>query len=541
MISAQTASDDTSAIAADPLATGEVTARFDGCALAEHDRAVARPGIPFNRNRTNRQNHATRFWGAIPADGRGGSLKRRVRKLFLLLSGSTGATVVSTTALWAALFVAGSRGPYLYALPALLVLIRAVYHVARDTGGLFCPSRIRKHVRHVLSDEIQVSIALIATAYVLGWPFPHTAAGIFVAGNLSLQLGTLFFTRLVLRILAKNADMRNNHPGKRQVIIVGTGQKARRAAATILDSPELETSIKGFLDYRKTGLWRYRDVPLMGRPERFGQIISTAQVDAVVVAVEAKDLPRTRRLFTTAEKMGVTLYFIPDIHRPRLTTPQPTWVNGSPALVYHQAIPEGHLSHLVKDVIDRVGAIVGIILAAPLLLLAAVAIKIDSPGPVLFRQKRCGLNGRQFGLYKFRTMFYGAEREKHRLQDLNHMSGPVFKIKNDPRVTRVGRVLRRCSIDEVPQFFNVLRGDMSLVGPRPPLPEEVARYEPWQRRRLSVKPGVTCLWQVNGRNNIDFEQWMRLDLQYIDNWSLWLDTKILARTIPAVVKGTGAS
>lgn len=540
MINSRAVSDNNGEIATDTLTTEAVAERVDRDADSERNKAVAGSSIPFNRNQDRRRNQTSRSSGALPVDWYCGSLSGHVRKLLLLLLGNTGATVVSTAALWAALLMAGNPGPHLYALLALLVLIRAVYSIIRDPGQILSPLWIRKRVRHVVSDEIQIVIVLIAAAYVLEWPFSRTTAGIFLLGNLILQLGTLFFTRPILRILSRDAATHRNQPGERQVIIVGTGKRARSVADAILDSPQLETSIKEFLDYRKTGLWRYRDIPLMGHPDMLNQVVATEQVDAVVVAVDAKDLPRTRRLFNTAEKMGVAVCFMPNIYSPRRATVRPAWLNGSPALVYRTA-PDGRSSQLIKSIVDKVGALVGLIVAGPLMLLSALAIKINSPGPVLFKQKRCGLNGKQFSLYKFRTMHCDAEDEKHRLKGLNVMSGPVFKVKNDPRVTKVGRILRRCSIDEIPQFFNVLRGEMSLVGPRPPLPKEVAQYEPWQHRRLSVKPGVTCLWQINGRNNIDFEQWMRLDLEYIDNWSLWLDTKILARTLPAVAKGTGAS
>ncbi len=171
----------------------------------------------------------------------------------------------------------------------------------------------------------------------------------------------------------------------------------------------------------------------------------------------------------------------------------------------------------------------------------ALLIKITAGGQVLYRQTRCGLNGRRFTLYKFRTMIEGAEERQRELLHLNEMDGPVFKLKQDPRVTWIGRFLRRFSLDELPQLWNVLRGDMSLVGPRPPIPDEVARYQRWQRRRLSMKPGLTCLWQISGRNQIDFDRWMKLDLEYIDSWSPWLDVKILLKTVPAVLSGRGAS
>lgn len=198
----------------------------------------------------------------------------------------------------------------------------------------------------------------------------------------------------------------------------------------------------------------------------------------------------------------------------------------------------GHLP-LSKEIFDRVGASIGILLSIPIMLAAAIIVKLESRGPVFYSQSRCGLNGRLFRMHKIRTMYTDSERKRIELLHRNEMSGPVFKLKNDPRVTPIGRFLRRHSIDELPQFFNVLRGDMSLVGPRPPLPQESARFEPWQRRKLSVKPGITCLWQVSGRNRIDFDEWMRLDLQYIDHRSFWLDLKIIARTIPTVLKGTG--
>ena len=170
----------------------------------------------------------------------------------------------------------------------------------------------------------------------------------------------------------------------------------------------------------------------------------------------------------------------------------------------------------------------------------ALAIKLDSPGPVFFRQRRVGLQGRTFDIFKFRSMYLDAEERLESLRAQNEMSGPVFKMKNDPRITRVGRFIRRTSLDEFPQFWNVLRGEMSVVGPRPPLPSEVRQYKRWQRRRLSVKPGITCVWQISGRNNIDFDRWMQLDLEYIDQWSLWNDIQICLKTIPAVLGSRGA-
>jgi len=193
----------------------------------------------------------------------------------------------------------------------------------------------------------------------------------------------------------------------------------------------------------------------------------------------------------------------------------------------------------VKRGIDVVGAGMGLLMAAPVLGLAALAIHATSKGPVLFRQVRCGLNGRRFEITKLRTMCVDAEAQLDQVLHLNEMDGPVFKVTEDPRITRVGRWLRRYSLDEIPQLLNVLRGDMSLVGPRPALPHEVAQYEMSERRRLSMRPGLTCLWQVGGRNDLDFDEWVKLDIAYIDSWSLRKDFEILLRTVPTVLRGTG--
>jgi exopolysaccharide biosynthesis polyprenyl glycosylphosphotransferase len=213
---------------------------------------------------------------------------------------------------------------------------------------------------------------------------------------------------------------------------------------------------------------------------------------------------------------------------------------GSSTVLAAHLQPRGFYLRFGKRLFDVVGSALAILAHSPLLLLAAVAIRIESRGPVFYRSTRIGKNGRPFTFLKLRSMVDGADRTRHHVTHLNEADGPVFKIANDPRVTRVGRFLRVTSIDEIPQFINVLRGEMSLVGPRPPLPAEVAQYEPWQLRRLDVLPGITCLWQISGRSRIGFQEWMRLDLEYIKHRSLGLDLKILLRTIPAVLSRDGA-
>ncbi|MGZ4986738.1 MAG: sugar transferase, partial [Limisphaerales bacterium] len=214
---------------------------------------------------------------------------------------------------------------------------------------------------------------------------------------------------------------------------------------------------------------------------------------------------------------------------------------GKPVLVFHSN-RETPWRKLVKQTLDFFGASLLLLIFSPVLIGAAIAIRLTSPGPIFFRQQRSGVNGNPFTMYKFRSMGTDAEQRKQELAALNEMSGPVFKVTNDPRVTKVGVWLRKFSIDEFPQLLNVLRGEMSLVGPRPLPVDEVARFDDLaHRRRLSVKPGLTCLWQISGRSDLcDFREWVRLDLEYIDNWSLWLDCKILCRTVPVVLLGKGA-
>jgi exopolysaccharide biosynthesis polyprenyl glycosylphosphotransferase len=217
-----------------------------------------------------------------------------------------------------------------------------------------------------------------------------------------------------------------------------------------------------------------------------------------------------------------------------------TGYTAAAALPHVTAVESGPYLRWGKRAIDLIGALFALAVLSPLMLLVTLLIKLESRGPVLYRSSRIGKNGRAFTFLKFRSMVDGADRARKQLTHLNEVDGPVFKISRDPRVTRVGRLLRITSIDEIPQFLNVLKGEMSLVGPRPPIPEEVEQYEPWQLRRLDVKPGITCLWQISGRSTLSFREWMRLDLEYIKHRSFWLDVRILLRTIPAVLSREGA-
>jgi exopolysaccharide biosynthesis polyprenyl glycosylphosphotransferase len=303
--------------------------------------------------------------------------------------------------------------------------------------------------------------------------------------------------------------------------------------------PEWGLRVTGFLDEV--------DIPHDGRiPSEqvfkfvdLNDVIRDRVVDEVIVACPRSMLGSIGPVVGVCATAGIPLTLLSDLYGDYLPPPRVTHF-GSLAALSFAPVHHSRGLLLVKRAMDVVGAAVLLGLLSPVLALAALAIKLDSRGPVLFRQIRCGMNGRPFRIVKLRTMYVDAEERKAELMELNEMDGPVFKIRNDPRVTRVGRLLRRTSIDEVPQFWNVLVGDMSLVGPRPPIPVEVAEYATFDRRRLSMRPGITCLWQVNGRNAIGFSDWVKLDLEYIDTWSLQQDVRILLKTLPAVLRGTGA-
>jgi exopolysaccharide biosynthesis polyprenyl glycosylphosphotransferase len=265
-------------------------------------------------------------------------------------------------------------------------------------------------------------------------------------------------------------------------------------------------------------------------------------VDEVAIYLPLRSFyERAAQMAKLSERHGILLRFDSEIFDLKVARLATELIDGSSQVMAKSSEIDGW-PLLLKRSLDVAGSFALLIALAPFFLIVSVLIKLTSRGPVLFAQKRVGLNKREFTMFKFRTMVPTAEAVQEKLLHLNEMTGPVFKIKNDPRVTRLGRFLRRTSIDELPQLLNVLKGDMSLVGPRAMSVRDYQFFsEDWQRRRFSVPPGITCLWQIQGRNTVPFEQWMVLDMQYIDGWSLWLDLKILALTIPAVLKGSGAA
>jgi exopolysaccharide biosynthesis polyprenyl glycosylphosphotransferase len=327
------------------------------------------------------------------------------------------------------------------------------------------------------------------------------------------------------------------------LVIVGTNTRAVALAKKIESNLELGYRLVGFVDDQWYGETQFHQAGynVVSDFDGFQSFLKDHVVDEVIICTPIKSFyDRSSRIVTQCEQQGITTRFASDLFKPTIGRSRVEQVNENSLVTIDTGGMRGP-AVIVKRAIDFVVSAVLLLLLTPLFLAIALSIKVTSPGPVFFIQERIGRNKRRFRLYKFRTMVPDAEKRLGELEKQNEVSGPVFKIKHDPRVTAIGALLRKTSLDELPQLINVIKGDMSLVGPRPlPVRDYRGFTEDWHRRRFSVRPGITCLWQVRGRSAIPFEKWMELDMQYIDQWSLLLDMKILVKTIPAVLKGSGA-
>jgi exopolysaccharide biosynthesis polyprenyl glycosylphosphotransferase len=396
-------------------------------------------------------------------------------------------------------------------------------------------------LKATLSASLKASAILVALVFYFDLPnLNRSNVAIFLASGTLL----LVLARIVLHVSLEFYRKRGYN--RQNLIIVGSGKQAFIYAEAVLSNPQWGVKPLGFIELKenpenpfKTTMWRYNDIPCIGRLEDLPGIIKSRQVDWVVYTLDKGELGLIEDSFILCQQMGAKTALLADLF-PHVKARRRTYEFMDHLMLVYDSAPPPSMSLLFKSLLDRGAAALGLVILAPFMFAISLAIRLGSRGPILFKQERIGLNGRRFTMLKFRTMVPDADKLKAGLLEKNEMSGPVFKIKDDPRITRLGRILRKTSTDELPQLFNVLNGDMSLVGPRPPLAEEVNKFDHWQRRKLSVRPGITCLWQVRGRNNIDFQDWMKMDLEYIDNWSLWLDFRILARTIPAVLSGKGA-
>lgn len=381
-----------------------------------------------------------------------------------------------------------------------------------------------------------VGLLLMAKIFVVTMVTPRFVLIFWLLSSSLIVIARVTLRYLLGRIRVRGHDLRH-------VLILGTNSRAIEFARRIEEKHELGYRMVGFVDDDWDGTPEFLCSGYEMRCDCKGlsEYLRRNVIDEVAIYLPLRSFyEHASQVAALCEQHGITVRLASDVFNLKIARSRAADLEEDPHITAYSGAPDGW-PILIKRTLDIIISLVLIVFLAPLFAVVALMIKFESGGTVLFKQERIGLNKRRFLIYKFRTMVPGADKMMAELEILNEVTGPVFKIKNDPRCTRIGRILRRTSIDELPQLLNVLKGDMSLVGPRPlPTRDFEGFNEDWQRRRFSIRPGITCLWQINGRSSISFEKWMQLDLQYMDEWSLWLDLKILARTIPAVLKGSGA-
>jgi exopolysaccharide biosynthesis polyprenyl glycosylphosphotransferase len=421
----------------------------------------------------------------------------------------------------------------------LLTFLMTAWPIVFRLCGLYDAGRVRLLRSEAGRLLVAVTVGTALTSIV---PLTSTSRSLTLIDLqhfwwVSLGLG------LLVRAGRRAVDRAHDRHVLRRTLIVGTGRMARRVHRDFQADGMGRYEFVGFLDEPTIGGAEADSVAeqTIGSIDELEQILMQQVIDEVVIALPVKSrYQQIQNVIGVCERAGVQAKYGAHLFESAVASPRYD-AEGDRAFVAMHVAPDGYRL-VIKRAIDLAGAAIGCALLAPLILVVAIAIKLTSRGPVFYAQNRCGLRKRPFRMYKFRSMFADADKLQAALEDRNEASGPVFKIRQDPRVTPLGRLLRRSSLDELPQLWNVLRGDMSLVGPRPLPGRDVQRItRPTDMRRFSMRPGLTCLWQVQGRSNLSFERWVELDLEYIDTWSLSLDCRILLKTIPAVLSGNGAT
>ncbi|MBI4301048.1 MAG: sugar transferase [Chloroflexi bacterium] len=420
---------------------------------------------------------------------------------------------------------------------AAQIFLSLILFIAYALGGLY-----RRPLRAPFADE---GVSILATTSI---GITLTLALVYLYRGLAYSRGVfliawfliillLALSRMLWRLLL--AELRRRGFAVQRVLVVGGDHLGKRVMHVIATEPNLGYQLVGFVQEEAgEDLGRF---PFLGRMKDLDQVVANYDVNELIIALPSSQHHKIVEIAEHCRRQSLAfkLVIVPDIYELSLGGINVDDLRGIPVIGVKEVSIKG-INLMIKRVIDLAVASTLFILLAPLWLILSIAIKLDSPGPALFKQVRIGKGGRAFQAYKFRSMKNTAEADLPELRALNEADGPLFKIKNDPRVTRVGHFLRRTSLDEMPQLINVLKGEMSLVGPRPPLPSEVEQYEIWHRKRLETAPGLTGLWQVSGRSDLPFDEMVLLDIYYIENWSLALDLRILLRTVPAILIGQGA-
>ena len=428
----------------------------------------------------------------------------------------------------------------------VLLLIIIIWFAVFQTSGIY--SSLRRMSLRMISWKVlsSVCISFILLTFCLYILHIHAVSRAMLLIFVSLDLIFLSSNKALVYYVLKKA--RKSGYNFRNILVVGRKERSIDVLKAIQKRTDSGYKVVGCLDIDKTyvGSEVVPGVKVLDSVDNLEEVLKNTVVDELLFAMPLKLINNADKYIILAEDMGVNVRFMPDwqihglLYKPEIATAKFENFLDVPTMALNMTpIDSGAI--LIKNIFDYSATLIGILLISPLFLLIATMIKIFSRGPVFYSQKRFGKNGRIFNVYKFRTMIVGADQMLDDLKEMNEADGPAFKIEKDPRIIPfIGTFLRKTSLDELPQLFNVLKGEMSLVGPRPPIIEEVDEYALWQRRRLSMKPGLTCVWQISpNRNDISFENWMRMDLQYIDKWSLLLDAKILVKTAGAVVFGSG--
>jgi len=425
---------------------------------------------------------------------------------------------------------------------ALFLGLLVVWHYVFVLLGLYSSSRLTSHQRRI-TDEIKATFSVIMALYIFSLLFKiEMISPLFLAVFFTVSSAIIILSRVIIGYFLKLLRVQGRN--LRHMLIVGTNLQAVQFAQKIEKNKTLGYRIIGFADNTWKGVEDFETTGyhLVTKLTDLAEFLSHNVVDDVVICLPMKPYARqSSKIISICQAQGIIVRYHLDVFIPELKQAKREKIDNETLItIFPGTVNEG-LPIMLKRALDISISLILIIILMPIFLITAFLVKLTSPGPVFFIQERMGLNKRRFRLYKFRTMVVDAEKNLSKFEHLNEACGPVFKIRDDPRITRVGKHLRKTSIDELPQLFNVLKGDMSLVGPRPlPVRDYNGFDQDWHRRRLSIRPGITCLWQINGRCSIPFEKWMELDMEYIDRWSLWLDFKILVKTIPAVVIGSGA-
>ncbi len=427
--------------------------------------------------------------------------------------------------------------PFTAYLPLVILQTLVLLFALRREGG-YDLRRTRP-----LFDELYGILNATTTAIMLLIVFVFFYRSLFYSRIIFVYAGILILVllgslRLVRRLIL--GRLRQAGQGVDRLLIIGAGEVGRAVMRNIIAQPELGYQVVGFLDDDPAkSSTDIGPIKALGAVENLSEVIKTLDIAQVIITLPWQYHRKTVRLVLEAEEAGLRARVVPDLFQLSLGGVDVETINGIPLISIKQTALTGW-NLVLKRILDLSFAIPFTLATAPLWLIVAVAIKLDSPGPVFFKQERAGKGGKPFRVYKFRSMVVGAEAEQAKLAAQNEATGPLFKIRDDPRRTRVGRFIRQTSLDELPQFINVIRGEMSVVGPRPALFSEVAQYQEWQRKRLDIQPGVTGLWQVSGRSDLTFDEMVMLDIYYGENWSLGADIRIMLRTVPQFLFGDGA-